>query len=42
MFGRAIAGVLDTASVKLRACSMKLSACLVERLLGYWILLVLN
>jgi len=34
VFGRAIAGVLDTAGIKLRACSMKLGACLVEQLLG--------
>ena len=34
VFGRAIAGVLDTAGIKLSACSMKLGACLVEQLLG--------
>jgi hypothetical protein len=34
VFGRAIAGVLDTAGIKLSACSMKLGVCLVEQLLG--------
>ena len=34
VFGRAIAGVLDTAGIKLSACSMKLGACLIEQLLG--------
>jgi len=34
VFGRAIAGVLDTAGIKLSACSMKLGACLAEQLLG--------
>ena len=34
VFGRAIAGVLDTSGIKLSACSMKLGACLVEQLLG--------